>query len=111
MILSGVLELLPNNNQRNWPLLCSGVVIADHHIVYYNYRHCNCYQNQMDQTWKKGNEANNYGLLYSLFCLSFCFYLTYTQSQQEDVTKKLQKYADLHQKGILSDEELVSLTN
>jgi hypothetical protein len=27
------------------------------------------------------------------------------QSQEEDVTQKLLKYADLHQKGILSDEE------
>jgi hypothetical protein len=32
-----------------------------------------------------------------------------TQSQQEDVTQKLQKYADLHQKGILSDEEFQKL--
>ena len=31
------------------------------------------------------------------------------QSQQEDVTQKLQKYADLHQKGILSDEEFQKL--
>ena len=31
------------------------------------------------------------------------------QSQQEDVTQKLQKYADLHQKGILSDEEFEKL--
>ena len=31
------------------------------------------------------------------------------QSQQEDITQKLQKYADLHQKGILSDEEFQKL--
>ena len=31
------------------------------------------------------------------------------QSQQDDVTQKLQKYADLHQKGILSDEEFQKL--
>ena len=31
------------------------------------------------------------------------------QSQQEDVTQKLEKYADLHQKGILSDEEFQKL--
>jgi multidrug resistance efflux pump len=31
------------------------------------------------------------------------------QPQQEDVTQKLQKYADLHQKGILSDEEFQKL--
>ncbi len=31
------------------------------------------------------------------------------QPQQEDVTQKLQKYADLHQKGILSDEEFAKL--
>jgi multidrug resistance efflux pump len=29
--------------------------------------------------------------------------------QQEDITQKLQKYADLHQKGILSDEEFQKL--
>jgi hypothetical protein len=32
-----------------------------------------------------------------------------SQPQQEDVTQKLQKYADLHQKGILSDEEFQKL--
>ncbi len=32
-----------------------------------------------------------------------------SQSPQEDVTQKLQKYADLHQKGILSDEEFQKL--
>jgi len=32
-----------------------------------------------------------------------------TQPQQEDVTQKLQKYADLHQKGVLSDEEFQKL--
>jgi hypothetical protein len=31
------------------------------------------------------------------------------QLQQEDVTQKLLKYADLHQKGILSDEEFQKL--
>ena len=31
------------------------------------------------------------------------------QSPQEDITQKLQKYADLHQKGILSDEEFQKL--
>ena len=31
------------------------------------------------------------------------------QPQQEDVTQKLQKYADLHQKGIISDEEFQKL--
>ena len=31
------------------------------------------------------------------------------QPQQEDVTQKLEKYADLHQKGILSDEEFQKL--
>ena len=31
------------------------------------------------------------------------------QPQQEDVTQQLQKYADLHQKGILSDEEFQKL--
>ena len=34
---------------------------------------------------------------------------TQTQPQQEDITQKLQKYADLHQKGILSDEEFQKL--
>jgi hypothetical protein len=34
---------------------------------------------------------------------------TQPQPQQEDVTQKLQKYADLHQKGILSDEEFQKL--
>jgi hypothetical protein len=33
-----------------------------------------------------------------------------SQPQEEDVTQKLQKYADLHQKGILSDEEFQKLT-
>jgi multidrug resistance efflux pump len=28
-----------------------------------------------------------------------------TQPKQEDITQQLQKYADLHQKGVLSDEE------
>lgn len=32
-----------------------------------------------------------------------------SQSPQEDITQKLQKYADLHQKGILSDEEFQKL--
>lgn len=32
-----------------------------------------------------------------------------TQPQQEDITQKLQKYADLHQKGVLSDEEFQKL--
>ena len=32
-----------------------------------------------------------------------------SQPQQEDITQKLQKYADLHQKGILSDEEFQKL--
>jgi multidrug resistance efflux pump len=32
-----------------------------------------------------------------------------SQPQQEDVTQQLQKYADLHQKGILSDEEFQKL--
>jgi hypothetical protein len=32
-----------------------------------------------------------------------------SQPQQEDVTQKLQKYADLHQKGVLSDEEFQKL--
>jgi multidrug resistance efflux pump len=32
-----------------------------------------------------------------------------SQSQQEDVQAKLIKYADLHQKGILSDEEFKKL--
>jgi multidrug resistance efflux pump len=32
-----------------------------------------------------------------------------SQPQEEDVTQKLQKYADLHQKGILSDEEFQKL--
>jgi Tfp pilus assembly protein FimV len=32
-----------------------------------------------------------------------------SQPQEEDVTQKLQKYADLHQKGILSDEEFAKL--
>jgi type II secretory pathway pseudopilin PulG len=32
-----------------------------------------------------------------------------TLPQQEDVTQKLQKYADLHQKGILSDDEFQKL--
>ena len=31
------------------------------------------------------------------------------QSNQEDITVKLQKLADLHQKGILSDEEFQKL--
>ena len=31
------------------------------------------------------------------------------QSQQEDVQAKLLKYADLHQKGVLSDEEFKTL--
>ena len=31
------------------------------------------------------------------------------QMQQEDVYAKLQKYADLHQKGVLSDEEFQKL--
>ena len=31
------------------------------------------------------------------------------QPQQEDITQKLQKYADLHQKGLLSDEEFQKL--
>ena len=31
------------------------------------------------------------------------------QRQQEDITQKLQKYADLHQKGLLSDEEFQKL--
>ena len=31
------------------------------------------------------------------------------QPQQEDFTQKLLKYADLHQKGILSDEEFQKL--
>lgn len=34
---------------------------------------------------------------------------TQPQAQQEDITQKLQKYADLHQKGILSDEEFQKL--
>jgi Short C-terminal domain len=34
---------------------------------------------------------------------------TQSQSLQEDITQKLQKYADLHQKGILSDEEFQKL--
>jgi type II secretory pathway pseudopilin PulG len=32
-----------------------------------------------------------------------------SQLPQEDITQKLQKYADLHQKGILSDEEFQKL--
>ena len=32
-----------------------------------------------------------------------------SQPPEEDVTQKLQKYADLHQKGILSDEEFQKL--
>src|SRR5215475_1272768 len=32
-----------------------------------------------------------------------------TQPKQEDITQQLQKYADLHQKGILSDEEFQKL--
>jgi multidrug resistance efflux pump len=32
-----------------------------------------------------------------------------SQPQQEDVTQQLQKYADLYQKGILSDEEFQKL--
>lgn len=32
-----------------------------------------------------------------------------SQPQQEDITQKLQKYADLHQKGVLSDEEFQKL--
>ena len=35
--------------------------------------------------------------------------LSQSQPQQEDITQKLQKYADLHQKGILSDEEFQKL--
>ena len=31
------------------------------------------------------------------------------QSQQEDIQAKLLKYADLHQKGVLSDEEFQKL--
>jgi hypothetical protein len=34
---------------------------------------------------------------------------TQSQSPQEDITQKLQKYADLHQKGVLSDEEFQKL--
>jgi membrane protease subunit (stomatin/prohibitin family) len=30
-------------------------------------------------------------------------------SNQEDLTEKLQKYADLHQKGLLTDEEFQKL--
>ena len=30
-------------------------------------------------------------------------------SNQEDLTQKLQKYADLHQKGVLTDEEFQKL--
>ena len=32
-----------------------------------------------------------------------------SQPRQEDITQKLQKYANLHQKGILSDEEFQKL--
>ena len=31
------------------------------------------------------------------------------QSQQEDITQKLQKFADLHQKGLLTDDEFRKL--
>jgi multidrug resistance efflux pump len=33
----------------------------------------------------------------------------YQQPQQEDLTKKLQKYADLRQKGLLTEEEFQKL--
>jgi len=32
-----------------------------------------------------------------------------SQPQQEDITHKLQKFADLHQKGLLTDEEFRKL--
>jgi hypothetical protein len=34
---------------------------------------------------------------------------TQPQSQQEDITQKLQKFADLHQKGLLTDDEFRKL--